>query len=130
MKIKKINIIILIASIIIPISSQAETKYDTAYSKCIDEAGTMNNGVMASCSESVSILAKKDITTLYKEIEGKIKIYDDSSEIIKTFESSQKAWIEYRNNNCILSERIAAHEPYCLMLINSQRAEELKVLAE
>lgn len=45
-------------------------------------------------------------------------------------ESSQKAWIQYRNDNCALSERIYVHEPYCLMLMNAQRAEELKSLAE
>lgn len=127
---KKLNIAIFIALATAPLLSQADTKYETSYGKCVDEAGTMNNGVMASCSEEVSELAKKDITTFYKKIEDKIKDYDDSTEIIKMLESSQKAWIQYRDNNCTLSERISLHEPYCLMLINSQRAEELKILAE
>lgn len=127
---KKISIIIFIASILIPASSQAETKYEIAYGKCVDEAGTMNNGVMQSCSASVSVLAKKDITTFYKKISNKAKEYDDSLEIIEMLETSQIAWIKYRNNNCALSERISLHQPFCLMLINSQRAEELKNLAE
>lgn len=127
---KKLNIVFFVASIIIPISSYAETKYETAYGKCVDEAGTMNNGVMASCSEETSELAKKDIAAFYKKIEDKAKDYDNPTEIIKILESSQKAWIQYRNNNCTLSELISLHEPYCLMLINSQRAEELKNLSE
>jgi uncharacterized protein YecT (DUF1311 family) len=127
---KKLNIVLFVASIIIPISSYAETKYETAYGKCVDEAGTMNNGVMASCSEETSELAKKDIAAFYKKIEDKAKDYDNPTEIIKILESSQKAWIQYRNNNCTLSELISLHEPYCLMLINSLRAEELKNLSE
>ena len=127
---KKISFAIFIALIATSLPSQAETKYEAKYGKCIDEAGTMNNGVMASCSEEVSELAKKDITIFYKKIEDKTKDYDDPTDILKLLESSQKAWIQYRNSNCSLSERISSHEPYCLMLINSQRAEELKSLAE
>lgn len=127
---KKISFTIFIALIATSLPSQAETKYEAAYGKCVDEAGTMNNGVMAGCSEEVSELAKKDITIFYKKIEDKTKDYDDPTDILKLLESSQKAWIQYRNSNCSLSERISSHEPYCLMLINSQRAEELKSLAE
>lgn len=108
----------------------AESKYDIEYGKCTDAAGTMNNGVMASCSEAVSDIAKKDINTYYKKIETSLNEREDKVELLAKLETSQKAWIQYRNAHCSLSEMIGAHEVYCLMLVNSQRALELESLAE
>ena len=125
---KKLILTVLLSSF--SLTAYAATPYETAYSQCVDKAGTMNNGVMAECSEKVSAIAKKDITTYYTKVEAKLADYDNKAELHTQLETSQKAWIQYRNNHCALSEMIAAHEPYCLMLVNSQRAEELKVLAE
>jgi len=111
-------------------SAVAETKYETEYGKCTDAAGTMNNGVMSACSEAVSEVAKKDITRYYKQIEAKLNDYDNKTELLTKLETSQKAWIQYRNTHCALSEMIAAHEVFCLMQVNGQRAEELRALAE
>jgi uncharacterized protein YecT (DUF1311 family) len=108
-----------------------ESKYDQAYGQCTEAAGTMNNGVMAACSEETSELAKKDINSYYKQVEAKINDYDNNkAELLTKLETSQKAWIQYRNNHCALSEMLAAHEVFCLMQVNSQRAEELRALAE
>lgn len=70
---KKLTIATFIASIIIPISLQAETKYEIAYGKCTNEAGMMNNSVMASCSEAVSTFAKKDITAFLRKYKIRLK---------------------------------------------------------
>lgn len=109
-----------------------ESKYDQAYGQCTEAAGTMNNGVMAACSEAVSKEAKKDINTYYKKIETHLKESEfyNKADLLTKLETSQKAWIQYRNNHCALSEMLAAHEVFCLMQVNSQRAEELRALAE
>lgn len=123
-------ILATLLSMSISFTAQAESKYDTEYGKCTDAAGTMNNGVMAACSETVSAMAKKDINTYYKTIEAKLNDYDNKAELLSKLETSQKAWIQYRNMHCALSEIIAAHEVFCLMQVNAQRAEELRALAE
>lgn len=127
---KKLALVALIAIVGLTGSAYADTKYDTEYSQCTKAAGTMNNGVMSACSEAVSETAKKDINTYYKQIETKINGYDNKAALLTQLETSQKAWIQYRNNHCALSEMLAAHEVFCLMLVNGQRAMELKALAE
>ncbi|MGV6809931.1 MAG: lysozyme inhibitor LprI family protein [bacterium] len=116
--------------LVISTSLQAETKYERSYSECIAEAGTMNNTIMIGCSEQASVLAKEDITRFYQKIEKKLSLYDDASDLVNTLVSSQKAWINYRDIHCDLSSRLAAQTPYCLMLLNAKRAEELARLAE
>lgn len=125
---KKLIFVILLSAP--SINAYAENKYDTAYNQCVKKAGTMNNGVMAACSEAVSEVAKKDLNTHYKKIETKLNAYPNKAELLTKLETSQKAWIQYRNAHCALGEFISVHEPYCLMLVNAQRAEELKELAE
>lgn len=125
---KQIIMLLLLTSV--SMTAYADTQYEIAYRKCVDKAGTMNNGVMAECSEAVSAIAKKAITTYYKKIQTKMADYDNKADLLSKLDTSQKAWIQYRNTHCALSEMIALHEPYCLMQLNSQRAEELKVLAE
>ncbi|HHC73881.1 MAG TPA: DUF1311 domain-containing protein [Thiothrix sp.] len=111
-------------------SLQAETKYERLYSDCVAEAGTMNNTIMVGCSEQTSVVAKDDITRAYQKIEKKLSLYDDATDLAKALVASQKAWINYRDTHCELSHRIAAQTPYCLMLVNAKRAEELGILAE
>ena len=93
-------------------AAQAETKYETEYSKCIAAAGTMNNGVMSACSEEVSVIAKQDINRYYKQIEANINERENKAELLKQLETSQKAWIQYRNNHCALSEMLRAGSRY------------------
>lgn len=93
-------------------AAQAETKYETEYSKCIAAAGTMNNGVMSACSEEVSVIAKQDINSYYKQIEANINERENKAELLKQLETSQKAWIQYRNNHCALSEMLRAGSRY------------------
>ena len=126
---KKLTLAALVLASLASVA-QAETKYEAEYGQCTKAAGTMNNGVMSACSETVSEMAKKDINTYYKAIETKLKDYDHKADLLNKLEASQKAWIQYRNMHCALSEMIAAHEVFCLMQVNAQRAEELKVLAE
>ena len=125
---KKLIFVILLSAL--SINAYAENKYDTEYNQCVNKAGTMNNGVMAACSEAVSEVAKKDLNTHYKKIKTKLNAYPNKAELLAKLETSQKAWIQYRNAHCDLGEFISVHEPYCLMLVNAQRAEELKELAE
>jgi len=127
---KPFTVLLLAAVMMISTSLHAETKYERLYNKCIDEICTMNNTVMSGCSEQTSLVAKKDITHFYQQIEKKLKHYDDASTLLDSLASSQKAWLTYRDNNCSLSNRIAMQSPYCLMQMNAQRAEELKTLAE
>jgi uncharacterized protein YecT (DUF1311 family) len=127
----KLFIVLLVAVVmIISTSLHAETKYERLYNKCIDEAGTINNTVMSGCSEQTSLVAKKDITYFYQQIEKKLSHYDDAIALLDLLASSQKVWVTYRDNNCALSNRIAMQSPYCLMQMNAQRAEALKTLAE
>lgn len=127
---KPLTMILVAGAMMVSTSLQAETKYERLYSQCVDKAGSMNNTIMTSCSEQTSLVAKEDINHFYQKIEKKLNLYDDKTALIKQLASSQKTWIKYRNEHCSLSNSIAAQSPYCLMLINAQRAEELKSLAE
>ena len=107
-------------------------KTDTVniYDNCTKEAGTMNNTVVAGCSEMASESAKKEITRLYKIIYKNIS--DISKEDAIKFENSQKAWLKYRNSHCILMGSYVGSPMYyyCPMKLNESRAVELKELAE
>lgn len=101
--------------------------YEAMYSKCASEAGTMNNSVVSACSNLVSKKAKQEITAHYKSIYQRLLKFPADAQKL---ESSQKAWIEYRDGHCSLAGSYIGSPMYgyCPMNLNSARALELHEL--
>lgn len=103
--------------------------YMGQYDRCLRDAGATNNTSVMACSDAVSAAAKREINQLYARIHARL-----SSEFpadADKLEQAQKAWIVYRNGHCDLA---GAHvgSPmygYCPMLLNINRADELRELA-
>ncbi|MBF7730409.1 lysozyme inhibitor LprI family protein [Pseudomonas sp. N040] len=109
-------------------SAQTPSEFDALYGKCLDRAGYINNGVVTECSAEVSEKAKSEITRNYKSIYA--RILAEKPEDAKRFESSQKAWLQYRNTHCDLAGAYIGSPmyAYCPMNLNSARALELREL--
>lgn len=105
----------------------APPDYDALYSKCTNKARTMNNTVVSVCSNAVSTKAKQEITAHYKSIYHRLLKYPHDAQKL---ESSQKAWIEYRDGHCSLAGAYVGSPMYdfCPMNLNSARALELREL--
>ena len=108
------------------------------YSQCLDETikelkkedseADINNAVVASCMEYTSYMYKQQINRLYKEINEQVKKAKnsrDASAELSQLETSQKTWIQYRNNKCALFNS-GLQNLSCLMNENEQRIEKLK----
>lgn len=108
------------------------------YSQCLDETikelkkedseADINNAVVASCMEYTSYMYKQKINRLYKEINEQVKKAKnsrDASDELSQLETSQKTWIQYRNNKCTLFNS-GLQNLSCLMNENEQRIEKLK----
>lgn len=108
------------------------------YSQCLDETikelkkedseADINNAVVASCMEYTSYMYKQKINRLYKEINEQVKKAKnsrDASDELSQLETSQKTWIQYRNNKCALFNS-GLQNLSCLMNENEQRIEKLK----
>lgn len=110
------------------VNAQSASEYDVMYGKCIDENGPINNGVVAECSGAVSDKAKDEITHRYKSIYA--RLLAENPEDATRFESSQKAWLQYRNTHCDLAGAYIGSPMYgfCPMKLNSARALELREL--
>ena len=128
----KINMFGYPLLLLVSISATAETAldppdYDAMYSKCVDKAGTMNNSVVYACSSVVSEKAKQEITAHYKSIYQRLLKFPADAQKL---ESSQKAWIEYRDGHCSLAGSYIGSPMYgyCPMNLNSARALELREL--
>lgn len=102
--------------------AEEESAYSTCLKETLKEAETINNAVVLHCSEVASEKYKEEIRVAYRKI---IKGYidDNNPERAQAFEEAQKAWIDYRNKHC---RTVNFHEPYCLMQMNEERANELK----
>lgn len=102
---------------------------ESLYDKCVKEAGTINNGVVSSCSNSVNATVKKEMNRLYKIAYKNIKERSDSD--AQQLEDAQKAWLIYRNNHCNLMGSYVGSPmyDYCPMGLNIQRVKEFKELA-
>ena len=71
---------------------------------------------------------KQQINRLYKEINEQVKKAKnsrDASAELSQLETSQKTWIQYRNNKCALFNS-GLQNLSCLMNENEQRIEKLK----
>ena len=108
------------------------------HSQCLDETikelkkedseADINNAVVASCMEYTSYMYKQKINRLYKEINEQVKKAKnsrDASDELSQLETSQKTWIQYRNNKCALFNS-GLQNLSCLMNENEQRIEKLK----
>jgi uncharacterized protein YecT (DUF1311 family) len=110
------------------VNAQSTSEYDVMYGKCVDESGPINNSVVAWCSGTVSDKAKSEITRRYKSIYARLLAEDPEDS--GRFESSQKAWLQYRNIHCDLAGAYIGSPMYgfCPMILNSARALELREL--
>ena len=78
--------------------------------------------------EYTSYMYKQQINRLYKEINEQVKKAKnsrDASAELSQLETSQKTWIQYRNNKCALFNS-GLQNLSCLMNENEQRIEKLK----
>ncbi len=78
--------------------------------------------------EYTSYMYKQKINRLYKEINEQVKKAKnsrDASDELSQLETSQKTWIQYRNNKCALFNS-GLQNLSCLMNENEQRIEKLK----
>jgi uncharacterized protein YecT (DUF1311 family) len=118
--------LLLLASL--GVNAETPSEYDAMYGKCVDKAGPINNEVVAECSGQVSEKAKLEITRRYKTIYA--RILKEKPEDAQKFESSQKAWLLYRNTQCDLAGSYVGSPMYgfCPMTLNSARALELREL--
>lgn len=111
------------------IAAAKPVDYDKLYSACTKKAGTMNNAVVYECSDEVSTKAKAEMNQLYDKIYNQLKT--DNAEDAKKFESSQRAWLTYRNSHCELAGSHVGSPmySYCPMTLNIARVKELRELA-
>lgn len=107
----------------------APPDYMDQYDRCLKDAGAVNNGTVEACSNAVSSAAKREINAQYAKIHARLAT--EFPEDAVKLEEAQKAWLVYRNGHCSLA---GAHvgSPmygYCPMLLNANRASELRELA-
>lgn len=109
-------------------SAENPSRFDVMYGKCVDRNGPINNSVVAECSGEVSDQAKREITSRYKSIHA--RLLAQSPEDAGKFESSQKAWLQYRNLHCDLAGSYIGSpmHGFCPMHLNGARALELQEL--
>lgn len=102
--------------------------YTAQYDRCLSEAGATNNTSVLNCSGSVSASVKSEINALYGKLHARLAL--QSQEDADKLEQTQKAWLVYRNGQCDLATSYVGSPMfgYCPMLLNIQRADELREL--
>lgn len=100
--------------------------YSDQYDRCLSEAGATNNTSVLNCSSSVSASVKAEINALYGKLHARLA--QQSPEDADKLEQTQKAWLVYRNGQCELATSYVGSPMYgyCPMLLNIQRADELR----
>lgn len=106
------------------------TKLDKIYDSCLKKSGSINNSVVAGCSEMASHEAKKQINRYYNKAYN--RLINEAPEDAKKLEDAQKAWIVYRDKHCALMGSYVGSPmyDYCPMQLNLARADELQELAQ
>ena len=86
----------------------------------------MNNGVVYECANLASDAAKKEIERLYFAMHSYL-LTEDVDNALK-LETSQKAWLEYRDTHCELMGSYVGSPSLdiCNMALNGARVEELQ----
>ncbi|MGH8818506.1 MAG: lysozyme inhibitor LprI family protein [Achromobacter pestifer] len=100
--------------------------YSAQYDQCLSDAGATNNTSVLDCSSSVSASVKSEINALYGKLHARLA--QQSQEDADKLEQTQKAWLVYRNGQCDLATSYVGSPMfgYCPMLLNIQRADELR----
>ena len=103
--------------------------YKAMYSSCLKDAKVTNNESVTSCAGFTSDATKKEMNTLYDTVYAHISATSPAD--AKKFESSQKAWLVYRNTHCELAGSYVGSPMYyyCPMQLNIARVLELRELA-
>lgn len=110
-----------------PVNAEVD---NSIYDTCVQESGTINNGVVAACSNFASEAYKKNITTDYRIIYAALK--KTNPDDAKKLEDAQIAWIEYRDKHCELAGGYIGSPmyAYCPMQLNLDRALQLSQMSE
>ena len=121
----KLKYAIILSIIPIFLFARMEKELYKEFEHCNNQVEYVNTAIMMSCADQVSEHAKEKITKFYKIIYFKIK--KQSKEEALQFELSQKNWIKYRDNYCVLTGNYIGSPNYslCPMHLNIKRAQEL-----
>ena len=108
------------------VNAQTASEYDDLYSACLDQAGSINNGVVMECSGEVAEQAEIEMMQRYNSIYA--RLVADSPDDAQKLESSQNAWRVYRDTQCDLAGMYVGSPMYgfCPMQLNAARALELR----
>ena len=114
--------------VLLPLGAWAD--YDQQYQACLDASGVINNASVAGCAEGVSETVKKEMNRVYQQLF--LKLQEGAPQDAEQLETTQKAWLIYRNGQCDLQGKHVGSPMYytCPMQLNIQRVEELKLLLE
>lgn len=117
-------------AILLILSPAVQADYDQQYQACLDASGMINNASVVGCAEGVSETVKKEMNRVYQQLF--LKLQDDAPEDAEQLETTQKAWLVYRNGQCELQGKHVGSPMYhyCPMQMNIQRVEQLKLLLE
>ena len=79
------------------------SKYEEAYSKCLESAGIINNTTVAGCSNSSTEMAEKDMNVILKQIHAKL---NDDEYKANAFKEFQAAWEVYLKAEADFNSRV------------------------
>jgi len=117
-------------ALLLILSPAVQADYDQQYQACLDASAMINNASVAGCAEGVSETVKKEMNRIYQQLV--LKLQESAPEDAEQLETTQKAWLVYRNGQCELQGKHVGSPMYhyCPMQMNIQRVEELKLLLE
>ena len=118
----------LLAVMSLSIHAQVAPDYAALYDSCVEQAGDINNSVVAMCSSKVSKRANQEIKRRYQSIYT--YLLSENAQDAQQFSASQKAWRKYRTTHCELAGSYIGSPmyDYCPMGLNAARALELREL--
>ena len=91
-------------AILIILSPAVQADYDQQYQACLDASAMINNASVAGCAEGVSETVKKEMNRIYQQLF--LKLQESAPEDAEQLETTQKAWLVYRNGQCELQGKI------------------------
>jgi uncharacterized protein YecT (DUF1311 family) len=117
-------------ALLLILSPAVQADYDQQYQAFLDASAMINNASVAGCAEGVSETVKKEMNRIYQQLF--LKLQESAPEDAEQLETTQKAWLVYRNGQCELQGKHVGSPMYhyCPMQMNIQRVEELKLLLE
>ncbi len=117
-------------ALLLILSPAVQADYDQQYQACLDASAMINNASVAGCAEGVSETVKKEMNRIYQQLF--LKLQESAPEDAEQLETTQKAWLVYRNGQCELQGKHVGSPMYhyCPMQMNIELVEELKLLLE